>query len=108
MNEVARIGGYFVDVSKLENDSFTIKIGKGFIKETNKDAFYIIRYDDEFCTLFEVLDGVEKQKIKRDISSEVRSGVDPLAFMQRLKGGLIDKLCANYNIDKSYVYYEKE
>lgn len=107
MNDIARAGGYFVDVGKSKNNSFTVKIGKGFAK-SDKDTVYIIKYDNEFCTLYKIVDGKEKQEIKRDISTEIRAGLSPSEFIENIKTGLIDKLCTNYCIDKSYVYYEEE
>lgn len=106
MNELARMGGYFVDVSKTINNIFSVKIGKGFTKAKNQDDLFIIEYDNEFCTLYKVIDGEKKQQLKRDISSEIRSGLSPAEFIESIKVGLINKLCANYNIDKDYVYYE--
>lgn len=106
MNEVARMGGYFVDVSKTENNTFGVKIGKGFTKSKKEDDLFLIKYDNEFCTLYKVIDGKENQQLKRDISSEIRAGLSPAEFIESIKSGLINKLCANYNIDKDFVYYE--
>lgn len=106
MNEVARMGGYFVDVSKTQNNTFSVKIGKGFTKTKNQDDVFIIKYDNEFCTLYKIIDGEEKQQLKRDISSEIRAGLSPIEFIETIKFGLINKFCDNYNIDKDYVYYE--
>lgn len=107
LNDIAREAGYFLNVGKFVDGQFTIDIGGGFSHTDGKEKNYLIVYDDEFCTLFEKKDGGYVQKVKRDISSEIRSGTKSEEFMENLKKSLVQRLCSEYNIDKSYVYFEE-
>ena len=107
MNDIAKQAGYFLNVSKVSNNQFTIDLGGGFVKVDGVERNYLIVYKNEFCTLFEKRDNEFKQTVKRDISGEIRSGIDPDKFMENLKNSLVEKLCSEYGIDKSYVYFEE-
>ena len=107
MNDIAREAGYFLNVGKVADGQFTIDIGGGFSQTDGKEKNYLIIYDNEFCTLFDKRDGEYVQKVKRDISSEIRSGIKPEEFMENLKKSLVQRLCSEYDIDKSYVYFEE-
>lgn len=107
MNDIAKQAGYYLSISKVLDNKFTIDVGGGFVKSDGIERNYLIVYDNEFCTLFEKKNAQYVQSVKRDISREIRSGIDPDQFMENLKNSLIQKLCSEYNIDKSYVYFEE-
>lgn len=108
MNKIGRLAGYFVDVTSVVNQEFKILVGRGFVG-VEKDMVFLIKYDNEFCTLYEQdNNGKYNQVMRRDISTELRSKVyTPDELMTNMRFALTAAICGKYNIDKSYVYFEE-
>lgn len=108
MNKFAKDNGYFVSwLLDKTTQGIYVTVGKGFAKEGN-DVGYEVKYENEFMSLFKIVDGVKKLAKKSDYSSRVRkSGETVNEILKELSDTLLEQLCLEYDINEKYVYYEE-
>ena len=108
MNELARQGGYFVDViTSKDGNCKTYIVGWGFTESRSPEEYQAC-YENEFFRMYQKMeDGSYNQIMITELSTELRADppmYTPLEFMDLVTNNFIDSL----GIDKSFVYYKEK
>jgi len=108
MNKLALESGYYIlCFYNKENDILIITVGSGFSMKKGITK-YIIKYHDEFCSLYEVINNEEKLLVKKDLSEKIRRyNLDTKAFMQTMAETLVKTVVEIHGADESFINYEE-